>query len=508
MKINMSKFSEKCRELLLSNGSNVYRLSQSASLERTSLQRMITGKRLPNQEFVLNFCHALRIPLSEEKELMELYKMESMGESAYKNQKAILNLFRQLADLEKTDLQPSCCITEQSNLLLLSNISSQSYNTELLLQFVLKNAFHTGGKSPVYTNLPGTCNLLSHYLHLLAPQYSDKIILKQLIHFHISDSSTFENLETLNQILPLYFSGKIDYEPYYYYSTLTNSEQSNLLFPYYIISADHVLQLSGDLKKGILHSDPAIVQHYTSEFLDKLSQATLLVRHTDSLKEVNDLYTSSLNILQVDEMYSLGGLYQMELVSQEDYSSLTKQYAADYMELFDNYTHFADMLNQSHQHIFAPLNSIRNFCNTGNVPGALSILFPSFDSEMRVNGLKNLCNTLSAKDISFLTDNFIFPDSVVLELYDHHLLHIIHVGKDGRLSFIAIHENSICEAFKSFFLSLPGSEYDYGKEKQKSFLQESICGIEALSRNHPDTPPDQHITTSHLTGNELTASLS
>ena len=44
----MSKFSEKCKELLIENGYNVYRLSQAASLERTTLQRMVTGKRLPD----------------------------------------------------------------------------------------------------------------------------------------------------------------------------------------------------------------------------------------------------------------------------------------------------------------------------------------------------------------------------------------------------------------------------------------------------------------------------
>ena len=48
----MSKFSEKCKELLTENGYNVYRLSQAASLERTTLHRMVTGKRLPGPEFV------------------------------------------------------------------------------------------------------------------------------------------------------------------------------------------------------------------------------------------------------------------------------------------------------------------------------------------------------------------------------------------------------------------------------------------------------------------------
>ena len=97
----MSKFSDKCKELLTESGYNIYRLSQTASLERTTLQRMVTGKRLPGQQFVENFCRALRISLLQEKEVMELYKIECMGETAYLNQKTIMELFQNLSEFEK-----------------------------------------------------------------------------------------------------------------------------------------------------------------------------------------------------------------------------------------------------------------------------------------------------------------------------------------------------------------------------------------------------------------------
>ena len=336
----MSKFSEKCKELLAENGSNVYRLSQTASLERTALQRMVTGKRLPNREFVTTFCRALRIPLSEEKELMELYKMEAMGETAYNNQKTILHLFKHLANLEKNNYKNSCSIVDQGDLVLLSNISNQRYDTEMLLQFILKKAFRSEDDSPIYTNLPGTDELLPHALNLLAPQYSKRILLKHLIHFHISSSAAYENLETLNQILPLYFSNEIQYEPYYYYSKLTQSDQTNLLFPYYVITSEYVLQLSGDMQKGLLHSEKVIVQQYTNEFLDKLSQSSLLIQHTSSLREANHLYTSIFANSQIKDMYSLGGLCQTELLTSADFTELAQKYATEYMDLFDEYMGF------------------------------------------------------------------------------------------------------------------------------------------------------------------------
>lgn len=72
----MSDFSNKCREYLKDTGENVYQLSASSGLDRTSLQRMITGKRLPGIDFVRQFCDSLRINPSQRRELMELYKIE------------------------------------------------------------------------------------------------------------------------------------------------------------------------------------------------------------------------------------------------------------------------------------------------------------------------------------------------------------------------------------------------------------------------------------------------
>lgn len=55
----MSQFSEKCKELIEKNDTNVYRMSKAFDLDWTTLQRMKTGKRLPNEDFILRFCDCL-----------------------------------------------------------------------------------------------------------------------------------------------------------------------------------------------------------------------------------------------------------------------------------------------------------------------------------------------------------------------------------------------------------------------------------------------------------------
>lgn len=212
----MSKFSEKCKELLTENGYNVYRLSQAASLERTTLQRMVTGKRLPGPEFVEHFCQALRISLPEKKEIMELYKMEAIGETAYRNQTTILHLFEKLSALEKNEGFNKRSIVDYGEMKLISPISNDKYETELLLQYVLRKTIQEQESPELYTNLPGTDTLLPHYLNLMIPQYGKAILIKHLIHFQTNASYAYENLETLHQIIPLCFSAGINYIPFYY----------------------------------------------------------------------------------------------------------------------------------------------------------------------------------------------------------------------------------------------------------------------------------------------------
>ena len=96
----MSRFSEQCKELIRENGTNVYRISKEFSLEVTALQRMVTGKRLPNIDFVKKFCECLRIPETEKSTLLELYKIEQVGENTYYSRKCIKQLFNRLYGLE------------------------------------------------------------------------------------------------------------------------------------------------------------------------------------------------------------------------------------------------------------------------------------------------------------------------------------------------------------------------------------------------------------------------
>ena len=85
----MSQFSDACKALIKNKNTTVYRMSKEFALDWTTLQRMVSGKRLPNQGFVQRFCDSLQLTESESREILEYYKMEQLGRNTYINRRHI-----------------------------------------------------------------------------------------------------------------------------------------------------------------------------------------------------------------------------------------------------------------------------------------------------------------------------------------------------------------------------------------------------------------------------------
>ena len=119
----------------------------------------------------------------------------------------------------------------------------------------------------------------------------------------------------------------------------------------------------------------------------------------------------------------------------------------------------------------------------------MSILFPPFDVPLRIKGLKNFRQILEVSDITLLSENLTFPDSIVMELYDNCLLHIIHINENQEISFIAIQESSICEAFYTFFRSLNTTEYSLSQDEQRIIISREIRKLEGSVSQNRFTPP-------------------
>lgn len=365
----MTQFSDKCKKLLHENGSNVYQLSLSASLERTTLQRMTTGKRLPHIEFVKSFCRALRISQFEENELIKLYKIEMMGEAAYHNEEAIIQLLQRLKALEKNNYQECIASVDYESIELSSNVSRQGHDTRLMLHFVLAKEFAYKENGAVYTNIPVTCSSFIPALETIHQRLKTRISIWHLIYFRMNNAATSENLDALTHVLPFFLSDILDYQVFYHYSRITKNEQMHQLFPYYVITSQHVLLLSDDLSSSILLSDPDIVEQYRQEFLRIVQLSKPLFYRAQTLSDAFDLNTIN-NTLPCE----FGALHFqpccVKLRTRQSFidaaeSCLPPEFSSLAESFWDN---SVEQIASSY-HTFFSKDGLDNFCKTGKYYG-------------------------------------------------------------------------------------------------------------------------------------------
>lgn len=477
----MSKFSNKCKELLIENGTNVYRLSANTDLERTTLQRMVTGKRLPNIEFIKTFCNVLRLSKIEEDELMELYRMESIGEDAYNSEQSILTLFKHLRELEdhenKSCASPFAYIESRKSKLT-SNSSSNITDTELLMNFVLDEEFSNAKHGFIYTNFPGESLSFLHTLELLYSTYHKKIHIRHLIQFHMNASSASKNLNTLNQVLPLFMANTLDYNVFYYYSRLTEPDCEHMLFPYYIITSKHVLLISANCQRGLLLSDENTIQQYIIRFKELNRLAKPLFHKTNLLGHVWQSYRSNFTETKDEVFFFHYEPCYLSMTGHKLFLKNVHSFLSNFRIIGEQFSEQISRNSKRQNLAFYSDEGLDEFTENGKYYGQVGVLFPTMDKKQRLESLQNFTNNNEFYNHRMLKSEFIsFPKNLYFELQGTKLLQIIRLKSLKDIDFITIVESSICEAFYEFFKSLKTSKYIYEEEQEQTYLKEKISQL-------------------------------
>lgn len=269
----MSQFSEKCKELIEKNDTNVYRMSKAFDLDWTTLQRMKTGKRLPNEDFILRFCDCLQLSASEKKELLELYKIEQLGENTYYSRQCIRQLFSQLVKAPKMKTEADLSTFQYSNTVLSSSTLLQLYS-------LLDELFQSDEQIEIFTNLPPNNTDFLQQIYNLSEKYKCHLKMTHLFNFTPDSTNSLSNLSVFCQIELIQALTPIAYHPYYTYTHANTSELYSLLFPYYLITKDRLILFSADFCAHIDIHSKTTIQSYTNYFLSILKQARPLVQES------------------------------------------------------------------------------------------------------------------------------------------------------------------------------------------------------------------------------------
>lgn len=480
----MSEFSEKCKYYLVESGSNVYQLSQAFNLNRTSLQRMITDKRLPAPEFVLKFCDCLRINKLQKEELLELYMIEKIGKNTFNNRKCISHVLEYLT-LMSSHTEPP---TLYSSRTLPPPFTSTnfSYSVEKNVAEFLEGLFSSDTDTSIYCNLPPTCSTFFNLLNQLYMKYGKSFAVTHLFTMRpnpSADDTMNRNLEILYSILPVIFSDYEGYAFFYYYSRITTADLTAVLYPYYIITGSTVILLSSDLSVMLYLAEPSAVEAYTQNFEQILSYYTPLLRRTSSLESLLTDY-SDLNKETGATRFALEAhpcimalFYSAELVHAifED-DDPKKEWAITF---FQEQQALYGAMTSPFVNFFTE-EGLAYFVKNGKLCGHYELLGFYFTPAQRSKMLRNLLDqNPSFYQPYLLKKGFPCSKNFHLELFNNWHSYLLYLNSKQNFFSVTLPETSIGLSFEDFFKSLPETDFVYPEAEMREIIETYICLLEA-----------------------------
>lgn len=460
----MSKFSEKCKEFLQESGMSVYELSKISGIERTSLHRMVNGQRLPSQDVVNQFCTTVRLSIKDCRELMELYQEEKIGTEKYQNRKYIREIFANLTDLETTlTLRPSAFenyppLPVSNRPLKVPSCTMTTFQTQNLLDNILEYLFSSDSQHTIYTNLPVTSGDFITSLRRFFYIYQGNV---KIYHFLPILSSPVRhgkvnyNLQILNHILPLALSPYDSYMPYYSYGRVAETDAEQILFPYYFVTEEYVIEISGDLKFSLVHSTPAHLHIYQKHVSFLLNSMQPLIISSSSKADALDFYRKC---EQTDNkatyaIQSSPGIKWMNSKPSDLLKNLTPL-PEELLPFKEQIAPFLDNLfSRKNVHYFT-VQGLDYFCKHGKLPGQLSVYFPALSVENRILCLKKLVIHFMKQQSSLriFRATIDYPMNLYTEIYDVRSILFAQIYPDhSRFKFCYITESSLCHALQDYF---------------------------------------------------------
>ncbi|KUO75300.1 MAG: hypothetical protein APF81_17595 [Desulfosporosinus sp. BRH_c37] len=483
----MSKFSNKLKSLIEDCGTNIYQLAKNAELDRTTIQRSIAGKRLPNVIFVEKLCDYLRVSPIERKELLEFHAISKVGEEVYASRKYIKGMIERIATIHmKTDNM----IIGEKTVVFDSQINndikvfSGQYCVNNLIHNILEDVVYNENSSQINLIVPFEYTFLFDFLNQLYFSRKGKISIRHIVKLSKNpktlQNSNF-NLEILLNVLPFAFTAGSGYQPYYYYGNTDAAKDIAMIMPYYILTNKRLVTLSADFTTAILYNNEEILKTYRTEFEKVVLQMNPFIKKLSDCGEMLSTYLSA---------YKDAGQFTHTIEPQPCFAKYYTHQMVD-EKLRQGIEHRDELLKSLYQ-LFDVYKDYRSipmslFSIEGLeylvTTGLMADLPPRFALPFTVKERKYLLQSLRdeiEKDIYLVRaidcSKFSISSVATIQLYGINGLIFITADDNGIISCF-IDEKNICEAFHDFFESLHDSDLVYSKEKTLRIIDGFIAQL-------------------------------
>lgn len=419
----MSEFSEKCKEYVSNNNTNIYQLAKQSGLERTTLQRMVNGNRLPDIQKVKDCCASLQIMTIEEEELLELYKIEKIGKETFYTRKEIQNLIIEIQKLRSNwnaivDFRGRNTFSGKKADGVRIRPLKLDVDIAEAIQYVIKKEVHEHRTAYIDMDIFPKCECAMQQLIREERMTENKIICHQYINFvrkNPDSISSIENIRILKMIIPFAFTFHNTYRVQYSYSAKNSKDNYFQLWPHFLITSSSMILFSENGSRAVLIEDMDLVQCYR-----------------DEIEEMSKKYRPLFDFMNLDRSAGKALEYYYQNVMDEfpDYvfeshPCVVRMFYPELLkrELDDPYVrimfeHYENILyeNQKKRSIsYFGSAGMKEFLQSGKLPGIYGCYTRSYTAEERKKMLEHFANDLQAENRhSYLLKEEVFQMELTL----------------------------------------------------------------------------------------------
>jgi lambda repressor-like predicted transcriptional regulator len=464
------------------NNLSIYSLSKTTGINRSTLQKALSGTRPLNVRQFELLLNAVPLTPKENKYLYNNFIEMAVGKERISINKSILEILDTISACLEGSAKSAPPAPPS-----IKNISSvySGDSVKDIISFLINSEIEQNDYPKIYTYVP----LYTDFFSTLISRYVDYSPkpTKVSVLFEFMKRSGIgidKNFTTLKNIMPLILSKDNHYNLHYYYVDNFLYDDHITIYPYYIILSDMAILLSYDLSKAAIVSDKSIIDSMISLHLDKLVSASVV---TKEVPEPCDIVNSVMsNHIHSDCVYSISyGLCILPYVPPEMYSELVDN-------AFPNRAEFIRLIHErieqvANTHINYTLfnkDSISEFAETGNsVILGVGRLRPCTPMQRRII-LSNMLKAVNDGKLilrAFSSDKInVSKNFKLINIKGHDCLQILLYPNDSDCRLININEPVTCKGFINFFDDVLESSHTYTSEETVWLLNDAINKLDLL----------------------------
>lgn len=439
----MSMFSEYLRQLIQGRDISISKLSRDSGVERTAIHKALAGGRILPYHAVELLIYYLKLSPGESRKLYQYYNQLFESEAVSRTWDIIDKIFLSLSDLSSAMSNRLRRFRELS-----FNYPHSQKNTYKGMNDIFKG---------LQWMLEKELDFKEPRLELAAPphvkalekcikniyQDGSSIKITHIICFDASEAENeynLQNLECLYHVLPGCILSNQQYDVYYYYSNIVQTQYTDPL-PYFLVTHSGVLCFSENFQIAIFLEEREQIEYFHACFYRLKQSCHRLIEYIE--KPV---------ILGKDTVFSQLGKgcafmmsqpYMMEVQIKKMMILFTRKGIVDFLSLESQYDFF-----------------------TGSVLMA--------DEQKRVQLLHLFLEKIKTDQIKGrLMDDmgFGFPENFVVFIFAG--LGLLVCDKDGSWG-IHVRESNLCKAFYDWSVRFSEGDYVLDKERTVEVLAEAL----------------------------------